>query len=160
MFAIVAILTIYICNRGNIDKVNEIKKNNETTELKLCHNLATCTASGHSQIVYFRVPALLATNKFRTPEAFFQDRVVTSSMFKYRDKQQLLTIYIQYDSSVLMGLYVHHCHMLQKNSKELYYMEQRCEDGVRIYSGICVRIIVSTTASMPSKFQDFPGPCT
>ena len=26
MFAIEAILTIYICNRGNIDKVNEIKK--------------------------------------------------------------------------------------------------------------------------------------
>jgi len=34
---------------------------------------------------------------------------------------------------------------LQKNSKEQYYMEQRCEDGVRIYSGICVRIIVSAT---------------
>ena len=50
-----------------------------------------------------------------------------------------------------MGGYVHHCHMLQKTAKNCTIwnrdvrMEQRCEDGVRIYSGICVRIIVSTT---------------
>jgi len=51
----------------------------------------------------YRVPTLLLTKKFqdfsRTPKTFFQDSCHSPAMFKYIDKQQLLTLYIQYDST-------------------------------------------------------------
>ena len=54
---------------------------------------------------------------FQEPSSIFPGPCRKPAMFKYRDKQQLLTIYIQNDSSIHTGVYVHHCHMLWRNSK-------------------------------------------
>ena len=51
--------------------------------------------------------------------------------------------------------------MLLRNSKEtvltLFTIIYRIEVCGSTYSGVCIRITAST---MPSKFQDFPVPCT
>ena len=89
------------------------------------------------------------------PEAFFPDPVVSQQCLNI-DKQQLLTIYtfsdsqyMQYDSSIHTGIYVHHCHALRRNSKEtvrtlfmdVLYGTEVCG---RAYFCMCICIIAST----------------
>ena len=90
------------------------------------HPLTAIHSLGHNNI-----PGLS-----QDPRSIFPVPCHQPAMFKYRDKQ------LYYDSSIIRGVYVHHCHWM-------YYTEQRCADE---------HILASASTSLPSKFQEFPGP--
>jgi len=86
-------------------------------------------------------------------------------MFKYRDKQQLLIIYIWYDSSIHTGVYVHHCYMLQRNSKETVL---KLRNGIEDWRSADKHILASASLhphhclansrTFHLDSQDIPGP--
>jgi len=88
------------------------------------HPLTAIHSLGHKNI-----PGLS-----QDPRSIFPVPCHQPAMFKYRDKQ------LYYDSSIIRGVYVHHCHWM-------YYTEQRCADE---------HILACASTSLPSKFQEFP----
>jgi len=123
------------------------------------------------------VPTLLVTKKFldfsRTSEAFIQDPVTSQQCLNTE------TIYRMIAASMLEYIYVYHCHMLQRSSKEtvwtlftiIYtdvpYLQVTAARSSEVFQlqQLAVQLQIpglSRTSYYISRtnliFQDFPGP--
>ena len=110
-----------------------------------------------------RVPTLLVTINSRTPEAFFQHPVISQQCLNTETN-----IYIQYDSSISTGVYVHHRHMLQRNSKDtvrtlftiIYNWYSIYTSYCRIFWHLHPHHCLANSRTLHLDFQDqthFPG---
>jgi len=101
------------------------------------HPLTAIHSLGHKNI-----PGLS-----QDPRSIFPVPCHQPAMFKYRDKQ------LYYDSSIITGVYVHHCHWM-------YYTEQRCASSIfwRLRPHHCLANSKNFQDHAHLDFQDFSGP--
>ena len=109
----------------------------------------------HEEMTPVMAPTRLVTKNSRTPEAVFQDAVVSQPCLNIRDKQQLLTIYTVYIYSMRAAF-----------TRHSIYTSHSCRKKFRSLSAPAACIIASTNSRtfqvleiLPIQFQEAWVPC-